>query len=74
MIDKNIPFGSGAYQKRSIKLSQMEVGDSIFDKDAACVSTASSKWYSAAQQFGLKHGVKFSGRKVDGGIRIWRVS
>ena len=74
MIDKNVAKPNNSYGNKSGTLAEMEVGDSIFDEGVECVSTAASKWYAAAQQFGLKNGVKFSGRKVENGIRIWRVA
>ena len=74
MIDKNIAQPEKAYGKKSETLAMMEIGDSIFDEGVESVSPSTSKWYAAAQQFGLKTGAKFSGRKVEGGIRIWRIS
>jgi len=49
----------------------MDVGDSIFFEGEKL-----SPWckpYVAAQSWGRKHGVKFQGRTVEGGMRIWRI-
>ena len=29
--------------------------------------------YLAAQQVAIRHGMKFCGRSIDGGVRIWRI-
>lgn len=47
---------------------KMEVGDSVFlygmeSTSSACVS---------ARQIGKRQGKKFTTRKMDGGVRIWR--
>ena len=48
---------------------EMKVGESVFFPNAA----TGGKEYIAANMIGRNHGKKFSGRAVDGGLRIWRV-
>lgn len=50
--------------------TRMEVGESVF---IAGETTKPGGAYTAAQVMGLSKGWKFTGRKVEGGIRIWRV-
>ena len=69
-IEKGIPIPDRA-RKSSYPFGQMEVGDSFLDRDAA--KTISSRAYNAANIWGRNHGVKFAGRQVEGGVRIWRV-
>ena len=73
-VEKNILMDSEAYGRTYDLLTKMEIGDSIFDKGAKSTSCKESKLYASAQQAGIRNGMKFSGRKVDGGVRIWRVS
>lgn len=48
----------------------MEVGDSFF---AEGESLPSSRAYLASSQYAMRHGLKFSGRTTERGVRIWRV-
>lgn len=48
--------------------AEMAVGDSFL------VPQTRAHWArSAAQHWGAEHGVKFTTRSVNGGVRIWRV-
>lgn len=71
MIDKNVDIPNSPFGVSVIK--QMEVGDSIVEHGAESASTANSVLYRNAQQFGYRTGRKFSARKVEGGVRVWRV-
>lgn len=63
---------SSAGAPRKYPFADMGVGDSIFFHGER-IGT-SCKPYLAAQQIGLRAGMKFSGRTVDGGVRIWRIA
>lgn len=71
MIEKNIAMPVSPLGTSTIK--KMEVGDSIFEDGALSTSTSDSVLYRNAQQFGYRTGRKFSARKVEGGVRVWRV-
>ena len=67
-IDKNVPIEGLKHFRYPMKL--MEIGDSFFvpDHDLA-------KGYDprrSAYRWGKRYGKKFSGLKVEGGIRVWR--
>jgi hypothetical protein len=47
----------------------MDVGQSVFFPN----ETTDSKPYRAAKAFELRRGWKFIIRRIDGGLRIWRV-
>lgn len=75
-IEKNIPLpehqrgrrnGSG---KNQMILKSMEVGDSIFIKNGNQVKVA-NLFQVAAKSLGT--GMKIATRKVEGGVRVWRV-
>jgi len=72
-IEKNIPMerdqAGGAGRPPKYPFANMEIGDSIFVEGAKIPC----KEYIAAQQFASRHGWKFSGRRIDGGVRIWRI-
>ena len=48
----------------------MAVGDSFFVEGE---SLPLSKAYLASSQYAMRHGLKFSGRTTERGVRIWRV-
>ena len=67
-IEKNIPmpdhFGIGAGCK--YPWNKMEVGDSIIAPNLGAARSG--------QQYGKRHGMKFSARKLsDGSYRTWRI-
>lgn len=71
-IEKNLPIeGLNKSRGRSpiYPFRDMDVGDSIFVKGQKLGGGA----YQSAVIHGNKYGKKFSGRTVEGGIRIWRV-
>lgn len=70
-IEKDMPAppaAKGAPAK--YPFSTMEVGDSVFFEGA----TIPCRQYVAAMTLGRYKGWKFSGRNVQGGIRIWRTA
>ena len=69
-IEKNIrPPELARGKPPKYPFSKMEVGDSVFVEGAVMCG----KEYQAASKVGAYKGWKFSGRTVDGGLRIWRV-
>jgi len=73
MIDKNIPIPAPKTKWADI-VAPMEIGDSYLDTDGKESNASGSKALNAFIQFGRKKGMKFTARKVEGGIRIWRVA
>lgn len=70
-IEKNIPMPlqvRGA--PRKYPFYDMDVGDSVFFPS---VSSTASNEYRAAINAGRNHGMRFSARNIDGGLRIWRI-
>ena len=72
-IDKNIPVPANASAR--YPWAEMEVGDSFFVEDKeniysqqSSLSTAGRVWANAH-----KNGSKFITRKVEKGLRIWRI-
>lgn len=70
MIEQNVPMPEVKREGRKTKypFSKMEVGDSCFFPGA----TPKGKESHAAHSYGYYNGMKFSGRTMDGGLRIWR--
>ena len=65
VFDDDIPLPRPARNKRAIwhemKVGQSKLGDRALGE--------------AARQFGIKHGIKFTVRRLpDGGYRIWRIA
>ena len=71
IIETNVPVPteSGRGRRAIYPFGDMNVGDSVFIEGQAVGGSA----YAAACQHGRLHGKKFTGRTVDGGLRIWRV-
>ncbi len=72
MIEKNIPMPLNLAGIGVETFSKMEVGDSILDAHGTQANPHFSKVYGAATRYGYRTGKKFKGRKVDGGVRVWR--
>ena len=77
-IEKSVPMPShrmGAYSH--YPLGAMKVGDSFF---IPFVGNEDEKFglrqraASAASYYGKRHQSKFACRKVDGGVRVWRIA
>ncbi|MBB4039134.1 hypothetical protein GGR34_000769 [Microvirga flocculans] len=66
-IEKGIPIPN-AHRERRYPWGDMEVGDSIF-----IPNTTSERIAPTAHDYGRRHKRKFSVRKVEGGVRVWRV-
>ena len=67
-IEKNVPIPDVHSKKRKYPLPQMEVGDSFFIKGTKKNITGSINF------FRIKHPEReFTIRKVDAGVRVWRV-
>lgn len=67
VIQKNVPIAPSRRKPRMSRYSfikEMEIGDSVLvnEKQASAI-------YSAAKYFGIKT----TRRKVEGGVRVWRV-
>ena len=71
-IEKAIDMPSrGRGRPNKYPFPEMNVGDSLFFEGET--STLKCRPYIAAQLWGRLNNAKFSGRTVDGGVRIWRV-
>lgn len=73
-IEKQIPMPepSTAFgQSRKYPFNEMEIGDSVLAEGFS--STKGCHPYNAAKVYGGRSGKKFSARKVEGGVRIWRI-
>lgn len=69
----DVPKSSGRGRPSKYPFSEMEVGDSLmFDGEYRNVMYCQA--YLAAMNYGCRnYDKKFAGRKVEGGVRIWRV-
>jgi hypothetical protein len=66
-IEKGVPITGKSRQRFPFK--DMEVGDSFFIKDGKNKSA-----YSSAAGFARRHpAFAFTVRKINGGIRVWRI-
>ncbi len=76
MIETGVPMPESIRAKgrpRTSPLWEMAVGDSMFFPEVKNV--ASCREYAYAQLLAHKHGDrKFAGRKMDGGVRVWRIA
>lgn len=72
IVEKNLPIPEsqtcGDYK---YPVQDMEVGDSIFEPGPK--NSSESKVRLSAKKYGTKTGKKFSARKVEGGVRVWRI-
>lgn len=69
-IEKNVPLASPT-RTRYPWAKLIEVGDSFFVPAATPEAVAGI--YNAKTGYCQRHGVKISGRKVEGGYRFWLV-
>ena len=73
-IEKNIPAPIFLGSSKWAWLEDMEVGDSVVDKNARVVSTGCSLLYNSLKRIARKNGWVILGQKdSEGGIRIWRI-
>lgn len=69
-IESNVPMPTRRKNNPcKYPFGDMKVGDSVFFEGAS----TSSKEYVAAFLAGRRHGFRFCGRSMDGGLRIWRI-
>ena len=68
-IEKDVAPPAPSGPRAKYPYGRMEVGDSVYIKGA----TIPGREYAAAMQNGERNGKQFTGRKVEGGIRIWRI-
>lgn len=67
-IEKGIPIPHPGSGRLSYPFHEMKVGDSILVTDRTLPQLE-----RMTGSYGRRHGVKFSLRKMKGGVRIWRV-
>lgn len=66
MIEKNVPLPS---KNKKYPFINMEVGDSVLITDWSLFHGAAN----AAHMVGARNGRKFTSRKTQEGLRIWRI-
>lgn len=72
-IEKNVPVPAPApVQRRQYPYADMEVGDSVFIPYEG--STQNSTEAAYARVYGSRHSKRFTVRKVEGGLRVWRTA
>lgn len=69
IVEDGVPMPERASARSKYPFAGMKVGASCFFAG----ERANGKAYRAAMAYGSSRGWKFSGRVVDGGLRIWRV-
>lgn len=72
IIETNVPMPKANGKGRPAKypFGEMDIGDSVFIEGQAVGGSA----YLSAMQHARLHSKKFTGRTVEGGLRIWRVA
>ena len=71
-VSLNINWKSSA--RRSWPFKSMKIGESVFIEGGDEAESNLARYvYRLAKSTGKSNGWEFVGRKVDGGIRIWRV-
>ena len=76
-VDKNITkpkSGSGSMVAIKYPFGEMAEGDSFFVPEEGDKKSQRARIASASCVFGKRHKMKFSLRKVYGGLRVWRVA
>lgn len=69
-IEKNIPMAkTRAQRQRKYPIREMKVGDSFLVPEKDVIKNLSQSVRNVAAE----HGHKIAVRKVDGGVRVWRV-
>jgi hypothetical protein len=66
-IEKGIPIPQSGSRTHARKypFDEMEIGDSVLVED--------DRVYSAVSVYSKRNGKKYATRKVEGGIRVWRI-
>lgn len=68
--DIPVPMNAGTCGPNTVyPLKEMSVGDSFFVANKRSIVVASAVWHH-----GKRYGKKFCTRKVDGGVRVWRIA
>lgn len=70
VIEKNIPIPAAYDRVHKWPFANMEVGDSFLVDFSEATRR---KLCTASSYYGKRRGKKFSIRKLDNGIRVWRV-
>lgn len=74
-VEKNIPVAEVKYTEEIYPFSSLEIGDSFFvPYDGNDPNYIRRKVFSASCQAGKRHGKKYTGRKLEHGIRVWRIA
>jgi len=68
-VESKIPVPKVADRKRYLVLDTLEPGESVLIPGLNTTSVKSSLWYRQERD-----GKKFTARKVEGGVRVWRVA
>lgn len=71
-IEKHVPIPSGRPSRQRYPHPKLNVGESFFVpvKD----NRTEPRVRSAVCMYGLKHDRMFTVKKVDGGVRVWRIA
>jgi hypothetical protein len=76
-VDKGIPVpdhsNAGGHGQRVYPFTSMDVGDSFFVPYLGGRPDVLKSLRSLAPYYRNKQGVRFTVRKVDGGVRVWRI-
>lgn len=68
---KEIKIETGILPPNKYPFKDMNVGDSFFVD--ANIDKPMTSIYGNAYMFGKKHKMKFSLRRMNGGVRVWRI-
>lgn len=63
-IEKGVPIPTPVGKKKRYHFESMEIGDSVF---------LAGKTQATTSHAAKKTGFKFTVRRMDGGIRVWRI-
>lgn len=74
VIEKGVPVVDSRGRPNVYPFGQMEIGDSFFASKDTDKSLHMNTVRRAASAWATRHGVKMIVRKVEGGVRIWRVA
>ena len=73
-IEKNVPVAASTQGGIVYPFRDMEPGDSFLVPTERAGGNHMNTPRRAATQYAKRHGIKLVTRKVDGGLRIWRVA
>jgi hypothetical protein len=79
-IDKGIPVPNRYDGARVFPCGNLEVGDSFFipdilgeDEDGELFFSPPSGLYAMKRKYEKRHGHRYTLRRMDGGLRLWRM-